>query len=635
MKNFLLTAAALATLSMSASAQRMTIHEEFTGENCPPCASTNPGFWDLCNGAGNPSKLIHISYMVPIPSAGWYCNRTTAIYTARDAYYSVPFAPYGRYDGHVPNATTSSPGHPGYFTQADIDAEAAIPDSFTITMTSAWDATYSNIITTVNVTCVTAWSGSGTTPNVVLHTALIKTDDFATSPGTNGETHFENVVQGMYPSVSGTTIPGTWTAGMTQTYTITAAVPSWVDKSQNPYMVSWIQDNNDKHIAQAAKSAFLTLDVDAATSVSASKFCAAAASTSVASVITLKNTGVNPLTSADIYYKYDAGTISAPIHWTGTLAAGATTTVAIPATTLTAGTHTLYDSVAAPNASADVNVINNGSTGAILVLNSTPGALPMSNDFEAATMPANWTYYDANGNGQNFATAAATAHTGTTGSKAAKHNNFVYSSGEANYIIVPTPTLTSISKLTFWVAYAQYSSENDQLEVVYSSDCGANWTSVFSKSGSTLKTVPAQTTAFTPTAAQWRKETVDLSTVPAGALVAFRATSNYGNNLYVDDVNIANVAGVEELTAANAAISIHPNPATDMATLTFNLAKTSSVQVQVVDVAGRVLSVAANSTMTAGKQEVKISTADLAAGLYNVVVRTENGVFTQPLSVAK
>src|SRR4051812_7788085 len=103
MKKVLLAAAAITTLSMSASAQtRMTLHEEFTGENCPPCASTNPGFWALCDGSGNPSKLIHISYMVPIPSSGFYCNRTRDIYNRVDRYYGINFAPDGRYDGHIP-----------------------------------------------------------------------------------------------------------------------------------------------------------------------------------------------------------------------------------------------------------------------------------------------------------------------------------------------------------------------------------------------------------------------------------------------------------------------------------------------------------------------------------------------------
>lgn len=635
MKNFLLTAAALATLSFSASAQRMTLHEEFTGENCPPCASTNPDFWALCNGAANPSKLIHISYMVPIPSAGWYCNRTTAIYTSRDSYYNVPFAPYGRYDGHVPNPTTSSPGHPGYFTQADIDAEAARPDSFTVTATSGWNATYSQITTTVNVTCTTDWTGAGTTPNVKLRLALIKTDDFASSPGTNGETHFENVVQAMYPDVNGTVMPGVWTAGMTQSFVVTGTVPTWLDKSQNPYMVAWIQDDNNQSIAQAAKAVPLTLDVDAALASTPSTFCAAAASASVSPSITIKNTGINPLTSATIYYKFDGGTM-ASIPWTGSLAGGATAVVAIPATTLTAGGHTLYDSVASPNALADVNVINNASTTTILVINSTANALPLSTNFESA-LPANWTFFDANGNGQKFATATVTPHTGGTGTKAAKHDNYNYADNEANFIIMPTPTFSASSQLSFWVAYATYSASfSDKLEVLYSTDCGNAWTSLYDKSGATLSTSAATTSAFTPSAAsQWRQEIVDVSAVPANAMVAFKATSNFGNNLYIDDVNMINTVAVHDITAASLGASIYPNPANDVATLSFNLAAASDIQVQVVDVAGRVLNTVASGKMNAGIQKFTISTASLAAGVYNVVIHTDNGVFTQRLSVAK
>src|SRR5690606_40926098 len=51
-----------------------------------------------------------------------------------------------------------------------------------------------------------------------------------TAPGTNGETHFQNVVRQMYPNAEGQAIDETWTAGQTRTYTITGAVPSYVNE---------------------------------------------------------------------------------------------------------------------------------------------------------------------------------------------------------------------------------------------------------------------------------------------------------------------------------------------------------------------------------------------------------------------
>ena len=79
MKKTLLTLAIAQAVAFGAFAQRMTLHEEFTGENCGPCASTNPGFWALCDTAPNVPKLIHISYMAPIPSPGWYYARTSVL----------------------------------------------------------------------------------------------------------------------------------------------------------------------------------------------------------------------------------------------------------------------------------------------------------------------------------------------------------------------------------------------------------------------------------------------------------------------------------------------------------------------------------------------------------------------------
>lgn len=54
-------------LLATAQVPRMSLYEEFTGENCPPCAATNPGLNTLLNA--NSSKVIPIKWQVPIPSA--------------------------------------------------------------------------------------------------------------------------------------------------------------------------------------------------------------------------------------------------------------------------------------------------------------------------------------------------------------------------------------------------------------------------------------------------------------------------------------------------------------------------------------------------------------------------------------
>ncbi len=642
MKKLLLAIIAIGAISVSAISQtRMTLHEEFTGENCGPCASTNPTFWALCDGTTNPSKLIHISYMVPIPSAGWYCNRTTAIYTARDAYYTVPFAPYGRYDGHVPDATMSSPGHPGYFLQADIDSEAAVPSPFNMTVTNTWSTNFDSVKTTITVTCVTAFTGT-----LQLRTALIQTNDFTSSPGSNGETHFENVVQAMYPDANGTAMAGTWTVGMTQTYNLVGAVPSWVDKTISPYMVAWIQNDADKRIAQAAKaSALPSISVDAASTATTGPtglVCATGTYNLVHSM-TLKNPGLNVLTSAKVYYQVDGGAY-AMYSWTGSLASGATASVTLPTVPVTitaSGYHTIIDSVGLPNGSTDINLANNVTSTYFFVENTTGRALPFSTSFEATDTA----YYSSNSNNDGYTwknwynTTTPLGHSGTHAMGAelgffpAANTNNVFALPE---LVISNPAKT---KMTFWEAYSMINtSSSDALDVVYSTNCGSTWTSIWNMSGSAMSTLPTNSTTLQvpSSASNYALRTVSLSSVPSGTvMIGFKYTHGGGNSMWLDDVNFINTTEVNVTAAASEDIRIFPNPSKDEATLSFNLTNNSDVHIQIVDGLGRIVALVANEKMDAGAHNFSINTTALASGVYNVVIHTESGNNMERLTVIK
>ena len=117
-------------------------------------------------------------------------------------------------------------------------------------------------------------------------------------------------------------------------------------------------------------------------------------------------------------------------------------------------------------------------------------------------------------------------------------------------------------------------------------------------------------------------------------MLALKATSDYGNNLFIDDITLrsSNATAVTNIVAANAT-TLAPNPATNRTELSFDLLKASAVRVDVVDALGRVVATPANGNLTAGKQQVAINTADLAGGLYSVVIRTGEGSLTKHLSV--
>ncbi len=633
MKKLLLGVVAVSTISMSSFAQaRMTLHEEVTGENCGPCAATNPDFWTLCNSGTNPSKLIHIAYMSPIPSSGWFYLRSKVVNDARRSYYAINSAPSGKYDG-----TATGSGHPGSFTQAHIDAEAAIASPFNITVTNTWDATYDSVITNVTITCVTAFTTSST---FNLRAALVQTVDFNAPPGSNGETHFENVVQDMYPSAAGTALPTAWTVGMSQSFTIRGKVPSFVEKGKSPFMVVWMQDELDKNIKQAGKATPLPPvpnDASVSAITSPGLVCLPNGSTTVSHSVTLKNTGSATLTSATVYYNLDGGTMmSTP--WTGSLATGATAVVTMPMTPVTvAGPmyHYFYDSVANPNGVADQSINNNAGAKNFFFESTNALAMPYTTSYESADA-GKFYFSDANNDGETWSTYTSTSGLGHTGTNAAGFEAYSFLAGESEFITLPMVSTSTNSAIDFWVAYCQYdATTDDRLELVYSTDCGANWTSLWDKAGSTLSTSAISTSSFVPSSSQYQQKTVDISAVPAGAMLGFRATSDYGNNIWVDDINIHATSSVNQLATISLDAAIYPNPAKGDATLSFNLTNATNVEVKVVDGLGRTVAVVTNENLKSGMHSFQISTASLAAGVYNVMINTAEGTATERLSVIK
>lgn len=228
MKKLLLMLSAVALSAANVNAQsRLALYEEFTGENCGPCASSNPALDNLVST--NLTKVIKIQYQSPIPSAGPIYNAYKTITDARMKYYSVPFAPYGRLDGRVLGTTMSSPGHVNYLTQADINTDAGTAAKFSMTVSYVWSTYGDSATVTVNVTANSAYTVSGSLP-LKLRIGIIQHLQYSTPPGTNGEKDFPNVVREMIPDALGTTMATTWTASQNQAYTIKGKVPTIVDR---------------------------------------------------------------------------------------------------------------------------------------------------------------------------------------------------------------------------------------------------------------------------------------------------------------------------------------------------------------------------------------------------------------------
>lgn len=119
-----------------------------------------------------------------------------------------------------------------------------------------------------------------------------------------------------------------------------------------------------------------------------------------------------------------------------------------------------------------------------------------------------------------------------------------------------------------------------------------------------------------------------------GGVAVVTSNGKFGSQALDNFKSASSLTGVENVINQNS-VSLYPNPTNGAATLAFNIVKAGNVSVQVVDLTGRVVATVANETMTAGARKVTINTDNLASGVYNVQVQTEEGNFTQRLSVVK
>ena len=110
----------------------------------------------------------------------------------------------------------------------------------------------------------------------------------------------------------------------------------------------------------------------------------------------------------------------------------------------------------------------------------------------------------------------------------------------------------------------------DTLEVVVSTDCGKTYTSLYKKWGADLITrLGATSTEFFPAANEWRKDSVDISSFIAqgNVLLAFRATNEWENNIFLDDINVRTVTVNPNLNRQGFLIT--PNPTSGQVSVQF------------------------------------------------------------------
>ncbi|HWY33920.1 MAG TPA: T9SS type A sorting domain-containing protein, partial [Nitrosopumilaceae archaeon] len=226
--------------------------------------------------------------------------------------------------------------------------------------------------------------------------------------------------------------------------------------------------------------------------------------------------------------------------------------------------------------------------------------------------------------------------------KSTEVNYYNKPSGNIDEMVLPTQSFTGLTSptLKFDIAKSIYSASYvDTLKVMVSSDCGTTWTTVYNNNdNSTLNTAGAAVTSdWAPTTAvQWRTETVNLAAFAnkPSVIVKFDAISGNGNNLYIDNINIAQATGIHELSNITY-MSLYPNPTSSQVTLAVSLASSETISINIFNNMGELVYSETKNSMPAGDSKITLATEGLANGFYSVTLSSKQGYITKKLAVSK
>jgi PKD repeat protein len=249
--------------------------------------------------------------------------------------------------------------------------------------------------------------------------------------------------------------------------------------------------------------------------------------------------------------------------------------------------------------------------------------LPYTEDFEGGSFTdASWTVENPD---QDITWAMTEVEGNSPGNQAAWINIFdYYAFGPRDYLVSPPLDFSGFSTLglMFQHAYAKRFGLADTLIVSISDDCGSSWTRLYSAYLDELATSPEDEESFFPESADdWCGEgygvgcnILDLTpwAGQSDIKIRFETFGRYGNNIFIDNIQISNAVGIADVKHEEKDINIYPNPSEGV----FNISLPGNqqrMQMSVTDVSGQIMysqNIGENETLSS------FDASSLAKGIY-------------------
>ena len=158
----------------------------------------------------------------------------------------------------------------------------------------------------------------------------------------------------------------------------------------------------------------------------------------------------------------------------------------------------------------------------------------------------------------------------------------------------------------------------ETIQFLISNDCGNSW--VISRGLN--PTAASMNSEFSPSSSQWQSMSIGINNSFFSPNFRFKIKlkNGNGNNFYIDNININNVVGIDELDVLST-INIYPNPMTEKAIVKLDIKKEAKVSIYLMNTIGEIVhQIATEETITQGNSKFEINKNNLSKGLYFVTI---------------
>ncbi|MBC7890514.1 MAG: T9SS type A sorting domain-containing protein [Ferruginibacter sp.] len=285
--------------------------------------------------------------------------------------------------------------------------------------------------------------------------------------------------------------------------------------------------------------------------------------TSITPKITIRNMGTDTLKTVEAGMLLDGLPLGAIARFNNLSLASFVSSPVItlsPDFTPAAGAHTLQVYTINPNGSPDLKT--NNDTATIIFTIAPTLVLPYNESFESTPFPpANGS--DIINENAGSVTWERSTLAGNPGKACITLNAYNYTEhGQRDIYQMPKLNVAILDsvEINFNVAYKEFAGSADSLLLLYSPDCGTTWLPTgFAKGGTGLSTSAGTiASGFVPTATEWRTEKVVLKDFCSknlkSIMIGFQSYNDFGNNIYVDGINITGFESARRNMVLNAII---------------------------------------------------------------------------------